>query len=150
MGFHQQWKWDRYTGWGNIVTVSYRPYCCSSPTLCITSVYIFAIVKLMTLFLSILDILTSEAIQCYRCVFASYVYFLNNTFLCKDFDYSNRFIVDCPYSTLCMKKNTYATINGGNFQLFSPLVCINATFSSANQRNWTRLRFSETRHANFS
>ncbi|CAG9770100.1 unnamed protein product [Ceutorhynchus assimilis] len=63
------------------------------------------------LVLLIQNILTSEAIQCYRCVVAPYVYFSNGTLLCQDFDYSNRFIVDCPYSTFCVKINTYATLN---------------------------------------
>lgn len=57
-------------------------------------------------------ILTADAIKCYKCIFATYIYFANNTLLCKDFDYSDKFITDCPYSTLCMKKNFYAVLNG--------------------------------------
>lgn len=34
--------------------------------------------------------------------------------LCSQFDHSEKFIVDCPYSTLCMKK-TYSVNLTGNF-----------------------------------
>ncbi|XP_019765638.2 uncharacterized protein LOC109541268 [Dendroctonus ponderosae] len=64
------------------------------------------------LVLFIQNFLGSEAIECYKCAFAPYIYFTNESSFCKDFDHSNRFIVDCPYSTFCVKKNTYAIING--------------------------------------
>lgn len=57
-------------------------------------------------------VITTEAIKCYQCIFAPYVYFTNNSLLCKDFDYSQKYIVDCPYSTLCMKKNSNIMLNG--------------------------------------
>jgi len=52
----------------------------------------------------------TESIQCFKCTIVAPPAFLNETKrLCSDFDYSERFIVDCPYSTFCMKK-TY-TVN---------------------------------------
>ncbi|XP_050312557.1 uncharacterized protein LOC126747797 isoform X2 [Anthonomus grandis grandis] len=53
----------------------------------------------------------SEAIQCYRCKVASFVY-TDTIPICKDFDLSERFIVDCPYSTWCVKTNRFTKLNG--------------------------------------
>ncbi|XP_066153862.1 uncharacterized protein [Euwallacea fornicatus] len=64
------------------------------------------------LILLIQNILPSESVLCYKCVFAPYVYLINNTYLCEDFDFSEKFIVDCRYSTLCLKRNIHANIKG--------------------------------------
>ncbi|KAF7283619.1 uncharacterized protein LOC143194029 [Rhynchophorus ferrugineus] len=69
-----------------------------------------------TTYLSVILLIIAEyifnvgAIQCYRCMFAPYIYD-SNANLCKDFDYSDKFIVDCPYSTFCTKKNSHAVIS---------------------------------------
>ncbi|KAJ8913745.1 hypothetical protein NQ315_007462 [Exocentrus adspersus] len=51
-------------------------------------------------------------VRCYRCLIAMpVVNYDNETIrLCKDFDYSDKFIVDCPFSTFCMKKTVSAKI----------------------------------------
>lgn len=67
-------------------------------------------------------------------MFAPYIYDSNSN-LCKDFDYSDKFIVDCPYSTFCVKKNTHAFISDGKcyvvYEIHFPdiffLVLINGT-----------------------
>ncbi|XP_072388141.1 uncharacterized protein [Diabrotica undecimpunctata] len=60
---------------------------------------------------------TESAVRCFKCLSALPQYYTNETIrLCKDFDYSDKFIVECPFSTYCMKKFTSAkiptTING--------------------------------------
>ncbi|KAJ8957949.1 hypothetical protein NQ318_001948, partial [Aromia moschata] len=50
-------------------------------------------------------------IQCYKCLVGPPSFYVNETIrLCKDFDYSEKFIVNCPYSTFCMKRITSAKI----------------------------------------
>ncbi|XP_060532692.1 uncharacterized protein LOC132705812 isoform X2 [Cylas formicarius] len=52
-----------------------------------------------------------SAIQCYKCILAPYIHFSNETlYKCKDIDFSDKFMVDCPFSTFCMKKVTSAKI----------------------------------------
>lgn len=47
----------------------------------------------------------SNAIQCYRCTVGPSNRFPNRTQqLCLKFSEDDEFIVDCPYSTMCMKK----------------------------------------------
>lgn len=54
-------------------------------------------------FFSITD--SSEAIKCYRCTVAPNFRSGNRTQqLCSKFSESEEFVVDCPYSTMCMKK----------------------------------------------
>ncbi|XP_056640011.1 uncharacterized protein LOC130902561 [Diorhabda carinulata] len=58
-----------------------------------------------------------STIRCYKCLAALPQYYSTEPVrLCKDFDYSEKFIVTCPYSTFCTKKITSAkiptTING--------------------------------------
>lgn len=46
-----------------------------------------------------------EAIKCYKCSVSPGNRQLNTTTqLCSQFDESEKFIVDCPYSTMCSKK----------------------------------------------
>ncbi|KAJ8978795.1 hypothetical protein NQ317_015520 [Molorchus minor] len=55
---------------------------------------------------------TEAAIRCYKCSVARYVHYINETIrLCEDFDHSDKYIVDCPYSTLCMKRIASAKIS---------------------------------------
>ncbi|XP_030757369.1 uncharacterized protein LOC115883193 [Sitophilus oryzae] len=64
---------------------------------------------LLLLLLIVQCILYTRAIQCYKCIFAENIYTTGES-LCNGFDYSDKFIVDCPYSTYCMKKNTHSKI----------------------------------------
>ncbi|KAG5900064.1 hypothetical protein JTB14_016037 [Gonioctena quinquepunctata] len=51
--------------------------------------------------------------RCYKCLAAPPTYYTKETYhLCEDFDYSDKFIIDCPYSTFCMKTITSAKILG--------------------------------------
>ncbi|XP_023017772.2 uncharacterized protein isoform X1 [Leptinotarsa decemlineata] len=53
------------------------------------------------------------SIRCYKCLAARPFYYTDETvLLCENFDYSDKFIVDCPYSTFCMKTLTSAKISG--------------------------------------
>lgn len=45
----------------------------------------------------------TEALKCYRCTVGPTLK-ENRTHLCTKFDESDDFVVDCPYSTMCMKK----------------------------------------------
>lgn len=48
---------------------------------------------------------SAEAIKCYRCTVAPIFRTENRTQqLCSKFSESDEFVVDCPYSTMCMKK----------------------------------------------
>ncbi|CAH0549326.1 unnamed protein product [Brassicogethes aeneus] len=52
-------------------------------------------------------------IQCYKCLFTNPVYVSNKVVpLCKDFDYSEKYVVDCPFSTYCMKKIFSGDVSG--------------------------------------
>lgn len=45
-------------------------------------------------------------LKCYHCTMTLPNLYTNETpRLCQNFDESEKFIVDCPYSTFCMKKN---------------------------------------------
>ncbi|XP_018568399.1 uncharacterized protein LOC108908756 [Anoplophora glabripennis] len=63
------------------------------------------------LFLEYIPSLKAD-LRCYRCIVASpVVNYEGETYnLCKDFDYSEKFIVNCPYSTFCVKKIVSAKI----------------------------------------
>lgn len=53
------------------------------------------------------------AIKCYKCFVAPPTHYTNeSSSLCKDFDYSDKFIVNCPYSTFCIKTISSAKIPG--------------------------------------
>ncbi|GJQ78097.1 hypothetical protein Trydic_g2435 [Trypoxylus dichotomus] len=56
------------------------------------------------------------SIRCYKCApVPRTTYVKNDTVrLCSQFDYSEKYIIDCPYSTLCMKK-IYSVNLTGNF-----------------------------------
>lgn len=55
----------------------------------------------------------STAIRCYRCSLTkTNLYLTEPSGLCSEFDYSDRFIVDCPESTFCVKKTYQAKIAG--------------------------------------
>ncbi|XP_059617215.1 uncharacterized protein LOC132262095 [Phlebotomus argentipes] len=45
----------------------------------------------------------AAGVKCYRCTVAPSAR-LNHTMLCAKFDESHDYAVDCPYSTMCMKK----------------------------------------------
>lgn len=51
----------------------------------------------------------AQAIRCFKCLVTEEVSFANEENLpnitpaCSKFDSSSKFIVDCPYSTMCMK-----------------------------------------------
>lgn len=48
---------------------------------------------------------STEAVKCYRCTVAPIFRTENRTQqLCSKFRESDEFVVDCPYSTMCMKK----------------------------------------------
>ncbi|XP_068901940.1 uncharacterized protein [Tenebrio molitor] len=72
-----------------------------------TKFLIFAI--LVAIVISCAD----AAIQCYKCTTTKPPLFSNETTrLCSEFDYSDKFVVDCPYSTFCMKRYFTAKIPG--------------------------------------
>ncbi|XP_019876116.1 uncharacterized protein LOC109604029 [Aethina tumida] len=53
-----------------------------------------------------------SVLRCYKCLFTTPISFSKDPIhLCRDFDYSDKFIVECPYSTFCMKKITSGRIN---------------------------------------
>ncbi|KAK9876363.1 hypothetical protein WA026_012672 [Henosepilachna vigintioctopunctata] len=55
----------------------------------------------------------SNAIKCYKCSLTKTNIYLKETIgLCADFDYSDRFKVNCPNSTFCVKKSYKAKIAG--------------------------------------
>ncbi|KAL3271268.1 hypothetical protein HHI36_021759 [Cryptolaemus montrouzieri] len=59
------------------------------------------------------DVPPSTAIRCYKCSLTkTNLYLTETTGLCSEFDYSERFIVDCPESTFCVKKIYQANIAG--------------------------------------
>ncbi|CAG9857670.1 unnamed protein product [Phyllotreta striolata] len=80
--------------------------------------YYFNLISAVMCFVLLQSIPNAEAtIRCYKCLATLPTFYTNETIrLCKDFDYSDKFIVDCPYSTYCTKKFTTAniptTING--------------------------------------
>ncbi|KAM3964055.1 uncharacterized protein ACR2FA_002102 isoform 1-T2 [Aphomia sociella] len=55
------------------------------------------------------------SLQCYRCLINPPPGEKYNTTknLCAHFDYSDKFIVDCPYSTMCMKQEFHLDILNG-------------------------------------
>ncbi|XP_044260918.1 uncharacterized protein LOC123008920 [Tribolium madens] len=54
---------------------------------------------------------TEAATKCYKCTTTKPSLYSNETVrLCSEFDYSEKFIVDCPYSTFCMKRDFSAKI----------------------------------------
>lgn len=57
------------------------------------------------------------AIKCYKCLVAPPIYYTNESILlCKDFDNSEKFIVNCPDSTFC-KKNIFSAKIPGKLQI---------------------------------
>ncbi|XP_025829129.1 uncharacterized protein LOC108739638 [Agrilus planipennis] len=62
-----------------------------------------AAVITFVIFTSIIE--TSEAIKCYKCTILPPPIYSNETSrLCAFFDYTDKYIVDCPYSTFCIKR----------------------------------------------
>ncbi|XP_047510819.1 uncharacterized protein LOC125053501 [Pieris napi] len=57
----------------------------------------------------------ASALQCYQCLINPQPgeYYNTTKRLCVHFDYSDKFIVDCPFSTMCMKKDFYLDIQNG-------------------------------------
>lgn len=68
-----------------------------------------------------LDIPLAECIQCYKCTTVGPQPLQNETKrICSDFDHSERYIVDCPYSTFCMKKTFTVNLHTRkNYWLFN-------------------------------
>ncbi|XP_028035288.1 uncharacterized protein LOC114246793 [Bombyx mandarina] len=56
-----------------------------------------------------------QSLQCYQCLINPPLgYYYNNTNrLCVHFDHSDKFIVECPYSTMCMKQEFHLDIQNG-------------------------------------
>ncbi|XP_072934432.1 uncharacterized protein [Epargyreus clarus] len=52
------------------------------------------------------------SLQCYKCLINPPPghYYNTTKRLCSHFDYSDKFVVDCPYSTMCMKQDFYLDI----------------------------------------
>ncbi|GAB0091614.1 uncharacterized protein DMENIID0001_064700 [Sergentomyia squamirostris] len=59
--------------------------------------------SMLTLLFYILFLDSAAGLKCYRCTVAPTAR-LNQTMLCAKFDESSFFAVDCPFSTMCMKK----------------------------------------------
>ncbi|XP_050679789.1 uncharacterized protein LOC126975792 [Leptidea sinapis] len=54
-------------------------------------------------------------LQCYQCLINPHPgeYYNTTKRLCVHFDSSEKFVVDCPYSTMCMKQEFYLDIQNG-------------------------------------
>ncbi|XP_068623500.1 uncharacterized protein [Battus philenor] len=67
--------------------------------------------------ISFLTLLVSgvSSLQCYKCLINPPLGENYNTAktLCVQFDYSDSFIVDCPFSTMCMKQDFHLDIQDG-------------------------------------
>lgn len=65
----------------------------------------------------ILSLITTgvSSLQCYQCLINPPPghYYNTTKRLCVHFDYSDKFIVDCPYSTMCMKQEFHLDILNG-------------------------------------
>lgn len=73
---------------------------------------VFAHIWFTFLCFSITDV--SKAIKCYRCTVAPTHRMLNRTQqLCAQFSESDEFTIDCPYSTMCMKKVFWYQLQDG-------------------------------------
>ncbi|GLV38503.1 uncharacterized protein CBL_12946 [Carabus blaptoides fortunei] len=70
--------------------------------------------RVLTVILVIIQYISiSSALQCYKCTILPPSHFSNETErLCSQFDYSNKYIVDCPFSTICMKKSFEVELSG--------------------------------------
>ncbi|KAF2882724.1 hypothetical protein ILUMI_23457 [Ignelater luminosus] len=54
----------------------------------------------------------AQSIQCFKCTIVAPPAFPNEPKrLCSSFDYSDHYIVDCPYSTFCMRKTYVVDLN---------------------------------------
>ncbi|XP_041972425.1 uncharacterized protein LOC121728332 [Aricia agestis] len=67
---------------------------------------------------AVLSLFTTEvysSIQCYQCLInpPPGEYYNTTKRLCVHFDYSDRFVVDCPHSTMCMKQEFHLDIQDG-------------------------------------
>lgn len=59
-----------------------------------------------------------SSLQCYQCLInpPPGQYYNTTKRLCVHFDHSDKFIVECPYSTMCMKQEFHLDIqNGGMY-----------------------------------
>lgn len=61
------------------------------------------------------DITGVTSLQCYHCLInpPPGEYYNTTKRLCMHFDYSERFVVECPYSTMCMKQEFHLDIQNG-------------------------------------
>ncbi|XP_026314332.1 uncharacterized protein LOC113226043 [Hyposmocoma kahamanoa] len=57
-----------------------------------------------------------SSLQCYQCFInpPPGQYYNTTKRLCQNFDYSDDFIVDCPYSTMCVKQDFHLDIQNGD------------------------------------
>ncbi|XP_028157271.1 uncharacterized protein LOC135082282 isoform X3 [Ostrinia nubilalis] len=71
----------------------------------------------LALILAVSTLYTSgvSCLQCYQCLINPLPgqYYNTTKNLCVHFDYSERFIVDCPFSTMCMKQAFHLDLIGG-------------------------------------
>ncbi|XP_045771132.1 uncharacterized protein LOC123871391 [Maniola jurtina] len=56
-----------------------------------------------------------SSLQCYQCLINPPLgqYYNTTKNLCVHFDYTERFIVECPFSTMCMKQEFHLDIQNG-------------------------------------
>ncbi|XP_030753443.1 uncharacterized protein LOC115880370 [Sitophilus oryzae] len=50
-----------------------------------------------------------SGLRCFQCHMVQHPYYITDNksvLTCKDFDYSNKFIVECPHSTFCYKRTS--------------------------------------------
>ncbi|XP_032526627.1 uncharacterized protein LOC116777279 [Danaus plexippus] len=58
---------------------------------------------------------TVSSLQCYQCLInpPPGQYYNTTKRLCSHFDHSDTFVVECPFSTMCMKQEFYLDIQNG-------------------------------------
>ncbi|XP_026501281.1 uncharacterized protein LOC113404573 [Vanessa tameamea] len=66
---------------------------------------------------AVLSLVTTEvtSLQCYQCLInpPPGQYYNTTKRLCMHFDKSDKFVVDCPFSTMCMKQEFHLDIQNG-------------------------------------
>ena len=94
--------------------------------------------------------LAASGIQCYRCLPKAGPVTVNQTSFsepCAQFDGSSKFVIDCPLSTFCMKRNfTLEFPDGSEFPTFSKChssFWINFSLSRECHCDWKGLRTAE-------
>lgn len=102
--------------------------------------------------LSLLSLfLTAYSLQCYKCALQVHTRRINETVLpCTRFEENSKeFIVDCPYSTVCMKKTVTLTLSDGESVSTTMRDCAHQSYVLQEYKNekWrTALVIDESRY----